>query len=172
MQTRNSPSLGLVEQKCSVNLLSYNRTLTLVSLYTCRRNVQPVEPTILSQSPPIPKNFSSKYIGVYLHQKNDTYVSKITYKEKIHDLGQFIICADAALMYDSCIKCVDGQNKFKSNFSNNADHKRAREQEMAERGIDSPGITDVLAIINDRVDKFLSKITKSCNNNGMGEAVR
>ena len=74
-------------------------------------------------------------------------------------------------MYDCCIKCVDGQSKFKSNFSNNADHKRAREQEMAERGIDSPGITDVLAIINDRIDKFLSKVTKSCNNDGMSKAV-
>ena len=171
MQTRNSPNLGLVEQKCSVNLLSCYHTLTLVSLYICRRNVQPVEPSILSQSPPIPKNFSSKYIGVYPHQKNETYVSSITYKKKFHNLGQFIICADAALMYDCCIKCVDGQSKFKSNFSNNADHKRAREQEMAERGIDSPGITDVLAIINDRIDKFLSKVTKSCNNDGMSKAV-
>ena len=113
------------------------------------------------------KNFSSTYIGAYHDKRKEIYFSTIAYDKKNHYLGGFEICADAAMMYDSCIQCIEGSSVSKVNFSSQLDYERAREQEMEERGIISPKTVNALATINARVEKFLSKVGKNNGSNGM-----
>ena len=108
----------------------------------------------------ISKNYSSKYIGVYRDESNETYFSTLTYKKTTHHLGHFKICADAALMYDTCIKCIDSQSVMRVNFSSRVNYDRAKREEMEERGIGIPDSSDITVTINDRVEKFLSRIGK------------
>lgn len=103
-----------------------------------------------------------KYTGVSYNQGSTKYQARIRYNGKQSFLGNFILQSDAAHAYDQGVLRFALSGQRSPNFSDFAEYQRAREEETAERNlntVDNNAALSLQAIMNQiqsRISELLS----------------
>jgi hypothetical protein len=99
------------------------------------------------------KSCSSQYAGVSFDKATKKYIASLSHNKKSHYLGRFLLGADAAWIHDKCARITCNPNAIVVNFDSESDYEKARDQELAERGLDVPHY-EVSQTFKIRFDKF------------------
>ena len=117
-----------------------------------------------SNNPPAPSSELSKpkYTGVSYNQGSTKYQARIRYNGKQSFLGNFILQSDAAHAYDQGVLRFALSGQRSPNFSDFAEYQRAREEETAERNLNTVDNNASLSLqatmnqIQSRISELLS----------------
>ena len=103
-----------------------------------------------------------KYTGVSYNQGSTKYQARIRYNGKQSFLGNFILQSDAAHAYDQGVLRFALSGQRSPNFSDFAEYQRAREEETAERNLNTvdnhaaPSLQTTMNQIQSRISELLS----------------